>query len=617
MTRAREFGTGAIRVASFVAASALLVGPVFAFVESLDGRGVPIGVLGGVGILVGLRLGLEIVTRAQTLVEGFAARDRRSGLVRFFAIVLDGFSLYLLSLTMVGLALIFYVAILLGALEVWSLADSVTWLGPAGGVVAVVAALFVLGTALERVLVTLLLRQMQTRVPGQPVESPHDNVDAPITGTHRLTFHLRDLEAAARESGEQRLTHDWVWRRARASRRFHRLQFVGPPLVAVSAAVVAALIAGTPGSSFVPALIGLSLAVVAVLVIVRWTGWLHQTPLRQCKLVLDVALGLLGVGMVGLAVLVSWGVLGGRREELWDLARDATETARQLLVSRHVLLAAAALAAGVLSLPTGTADEQESGKLAVSITAWIIGYGVSAVLIDLWRLRTLVPQTVELLYLRVFGDPRRSGFLVRQLEPRWRGAGRTACIAAPDVSGQTVDPVDISDLVFGRFRDRFSGTSEFEREVADLEAALTTERDGVSQIYCHDNTWKSTLGLMLQYPGVVVLMDLRGFGPSNRGCLYELQTLVFQFPLRALLLMVDESTDVELLRRSLDDAVARLPSWSPNHQPPAAVVQGVILPDDSRRTARELSALLFGVAAEASNYRLTPVPREPNPEDDQ
>jgi hypothetical protein len=194
---------------------------------------------------------------------------------------------------------------------------------------------------------------------------------------------------------------------------------------------------------------------------------------------------------------------------------------------------------------------------------------------------------------------------VRLLEPQWRGAGHTICIAAPDVSGQVVDPIDIADLALGQFRSRFLGTLSVEQEANDLAKALETDRRGISQIYCHDNTWKSTLNLLLQYPGIVVLMDLRGFSEDNLGCLYELQQLVSQFPPEALVLVIDDSTNLELLEQSLGYAVARLPSWSPNYNPGSMTINAVRIARADRRTANELCRTLFKVAAKVSLYELS------------
>ena len=62
----------------------------------------------------------------------------------------------------------------------------------------------------------------------------------------------------------------------------------------------------------------------------------------------------------------------------------------------------------------------------------------------------------------------------------------------------------------------------------------------------------------------LVAMDLRGFTPANRGCLYEIETLVAMVPAARIAFLVDATTDLHLLRRTLANALARLDPASPN-----------------------------------------------------
>jgi len=61
----------------------------------------------------------------------------------------------------------------------------------------------------------------------------------------------------------------------------------------------------------------------------------------------------------------------------------------------------------------------------------------------------------HLVFLRVFGDPRRGRFLFRHLVPRWFGMGNITCIAAHDVSVHQLDPDIGFDFLLGRLRQRF------------------------------------------------------------------------------------------------------------------------------------------------------------------
>jgi hypothetical protein len=50
----------------------------------------------------------------------------------------------------------------------------------------------------------------------------------------------------------------------------------------------------------------------------------------------------------------------------------------------------------------------------------------------------------------------------------------------------------------------------------------------------------------------LVAMDLRGFSPDNKGCVFELQSLVAHVPLGKIVLLTDATTDVAFLRQTLD-----------------------------------------------------------------
>ena len=55
----------------------------------------------------------------------------------------------------------------------------------------------------------------------------------------------------------------------------------------------------------------------------------------------------------------------------------------------------------------------------------------------------------------------------------------------------------------------------------------------------------------------MVQVDLGGFDEDNQGCAHELGLLVDRVPLDRVLLVVDDSTDLALLRRVLEDSWSR------------------------------------------------------------
>jgi hypothetical protein len=88
----------------------------------------------------------------------------------------------------------------------------------------------------------------------------------------------------------------------------------------------------------------------------------------------------------------------------------------------------------------------------------------------------------------------------------------------------------------------------------------TCDPDGrfrVTEFFCHENTWSSTLAALLGRSDAI-LMDLRGFSEKNSGCIFELHQLIAQQRLDDTVFVVDTSTDVKLLESTVDMAGSRL-----------------------------------------------------------
>jgi tetratricopeptide (TPR) repeat protein len=159
----------------------------------------------------------------------------------------------------------------------------------------------------------------------------------------------------------------------------------------------------------------------------------------------------------------------------------------------------------------------------------------------------------RLLLLRVFGFKRRTERLFDLLSARWRYAGPIALIAAPDLASRSIDPAKLLAFVSGRLQRRFI------IETADLDQRVDAvddhpDADGgyrVDELFCGKDTWQAAV-LSLMGNCDLVAMDLRGFSPDNKGCVFELQSLVAHVPLGKILLLIDATTDVAFLRQTLD-----------------------------------------------------------------
>jgi hypothetical protein len=171
----------------------------------------------------------------------------------------------------------------------------------------------------------------------------------------------------------------------------------------------------------------------------------------------------------------------------------------------------------------------------------------------------------QLLLLRVFGFQRRTERLFSLLSARWRYAGPIQLIAAPDLATANIEPGEFLDFLAGRLRRVFiRDKADLDHRLADRD--LHPDPDGrfrVNEFFCTGDTWQAAV-VRLMEDAHLVAMDLRGFSPANQGCLFEIETLVARVPAARIAFLVDATTDLELLRRALAEAIGRLPPASPN-----------------------------------------------------
>lgn len=193
---------------------------------------------------------------------------------------------------------------------------------------------------------------------------------------------------------------------------------------------------------------------------------------------------------------------------------------------------------------------------------------------------------VRLLLLRVFGFRARSEHLLAELAQQWRYVGNVHLIAAPDLASATLEPHEFLDYARGRL-DR-----AFIKDPEDLDDRLrqvdeSPDPDGrfrIQDFYCHDDTWRMTLKRLAVHSDAV-LMDLRGFGPNNQGCTYELYQLVDLVPLSRVILTVDRTTDEHFLYTVLEAA------WAAASARPADTTSPLRILRVERQTPAEVQRL--------------------------
>jgi hypothetical protein len=211
-------------------------------------------------------------------------------------------------------------------------------------------------------------------------------------------------------------------------------------------------------------------------------------------------------------------------------------------------------------------------------------------------------QPFKLLLLRVFSLGSRSERMFAGFTKLWRHMGSVRMIAGPDLATSTVEPHEFLDFLAGRLQRRFiSGPDTLEQRLRETEP----RRDGdgrfrIADFFCHDDTWQMVLR-RLEKDTDVVLMDLRGFSPSNRGCVFEIKELLDVMLLRHIVFVVDRTTDEPFLAQVFADAWATLTNASPNWNDPAPRVR---LYRCDGHVGQNIPALVAVVANAGMHYRM-------------
>jgi hypothetical protein len=200
--------------------------------------------------------------------------------------------------------------------------------------------------------------------------------------------------------------------------------------------------------------------------------------------------------------------------------------------------------------------------LSITHGFWGIAGGAAAFLayrlpveVVLRGMPAVTPAPRRLLLLRVFGYQARTESLFDRVAQAWRFRGPVQLIAGVDLAMRTVDPGDVLAFLDGRLSEQYIAAAQ---DVPDRIARLDLRPDPdarfrVNEVYCHDDTWRPALEMLLDTSDAV-LMDLRGFSERNAGCIFELEQLVHRLASDDIVLVCDKTTDLTLLRRVLREA---------------------------------------------------------------
>jgi len=309
-----------------------------------------------------------------------------------------------------------------------------------------------------------------------------------------------------------------------------------------------------------------AIAAVAGAMVIRFLYWdsvEQETLLWSITTKLSVTGNLVLLLFVG---MVPTGIIG------WLLLRWLGRLYRRRRISdQSIILDAVWLIFSFAQSPTTGAVSGSGVSFTIAIGAFIAYKLTSAAGFRLLRTRAERDQQAsKLLLLRVFSLGTRSERLFAGFTKLWRYVGSVRMIAGPDLATSTVEPHEFLDFVAGRLQRRFiTGPDTLEQRISETEQRRDVDnRFRVADFFCHDDTWQMVLRRLAK-DSDVVLMDLRGFSQSNRGCVFEINELLHVMLLRHIVFVVDRTTDEHFLAQVFASAWTTVTKTSPNWNDPA------------------------------------------------
>jgi hypothetical protein len=243
---------------------------------------------------------------------------------------------------------------------------------------------------------------------------------------------------------------------------------------------------------------------------------------------------------------------------------------------------------------------QGTALILTGIFAFLIYKVVTWTGFSLLGRKTPTEKSPRLLLLRVFSLGRRSERLFDALATHWRHVGSIQLIAGPDLATTTVEPHEFLDFLSRRLARRFiDGRETLERRLSETDPY--PDEDGrfrVNDFFCHDDTWRMVLSELADRSDAV-LMDLRGFSPQNAGCVFEIEELVNDVPLGRVVFVIDDTTDEEFLRQTVQRSWDRMRPDSPNRSFSAGQLRFFRLTRSGSGDLRHLLRALCGAAKAA------------------
>jgi hypothetical protein len=191
-----------------------------------------------------------------------------------------------------------------------------------------------------------------------------------------------------------------------------------------------------------------------------------------------------------------------------------------------------------------------------------------------------VPEPHRLLMLRVFGSPEFDD-LVELIGP-WRRVGMIGQLEGFDTVGANPEvqkAVESGDVDRAIAMDMEQVRAQMAMATAETDQDLLFRRHSFQ---CSMNTWQEAIQAMMDQADVIV-MDLSSFSEKNQGSAWELRQLLNRVPLSRVTVLINQSTEIDCVRRILDAKAMEMSTTSPNASNPEAKWQLISIGGAARR----------------------------------
>jgi hypothetical protein len=172
----------------------------------------------------------------------------------------------------------------------------------------------------------------------------------------------------------------------------------------------------------------------------------------------------------------------------------------------------------------------------------------------------------KMLFLRVFDLNLKGEMFFNSLEKYWRFIGPVQLISGPDLIYSTVEPHEVVAYLGGSLQHQFcKNETQVVQNIAQIKSGHNFDLSyQTNELYCDKGNWKLVLQKLVLLNDVII-MDLRSFNDSNKGCIYEITQLCTIANFQDVFFIVDDTTDMELFSNTITSTMSKLDQTSPNN----------------------------------------------------